>query len=199
MAAYAADLAGLLDALEIERAIVCGLSMGGYIAFELLRSFRRRVDGLVLVATRSAADSPEGKQGRMAAIQAARAGGAASVAEVMLPKVLGPAALNDAALVSTIRAMIERNPVTGLVGALAAMRDRPDSTPLLSTLGDIPTLVVAGDADRIIPSAEIRAMRDAIPGSQFRMVPSSGHLVSMEQPQLFTEALQTFVNTHLKP
>lgn len=199
MGAYAADLAGLLDALEIEKAIVCGLSMGGYVAFELLRSFRSRVAGLVLIATRALADSPEGKQARDAAIAAARAGAAASVADTMLPKVLGAAALEDPALVSSVRAMIERNSVAGLVGALSAMRDRPDSTPLLASLGDIPVLVVAGDADRIIPLAEISGMREAIPGSRWLVIPGSGHLVSMEQPEMFTEALQRFVDSVLKP
>jgi pimeloyl-ACP methyl ester carboxylesterase len=199
MGAYAADLAGLLDVLETEKAVICGLSMGGYVAFEFLRAFRSRVAGLVLVATRALADSPEGKQARDAAIAAARTGGAASVAEAMLPKVLGPAGLNDASLVSTVRRMIERNPIAGLVGALTAMRDRPDSTPLLGGLGDIPTLVVAGDADRIIPLAEISGMRDAIPGSHWRMIPGSGHLISMERPGMFTEALQGFVDSTLKP
>ena len=95
----------------------------------------------------------------------------------------------------SVRAMIEQTPVAGIIGALAAMRERPDSTPMLPALGDLPVLVVAGEQDQIIPLAEITRMRDAIPGAALRVIPKAGHLVTLEQPQQFTRALQDFLGT----
>jgi pimeloyl-ACP methyl ester carboxylesterase len=149
---YAADLAGLLDALGIEDVVLCGLSMGGYIAFEFLRHWRSRVRGLVLVDTRAGADNAEARRARDTSAASARDGGPAAIAETMLPKLLAPSTLAEQPdTVERVRQMILRTPVAGIIGALAAMRDRPDSESLLPTLGDIPTLVVVGEADTVTP------------------------------------------------
>jgi 3-oxoadipate enol-lactonase len=195
MATYAADLAALLDTLGIDQVVLCGLSMGGYVAFEFVRSHRARVKGLVLVATRAEADSPEARRNRDAAAVAARERGVGAVVEAMLPRLLAPESYANTELVQSVRGMIERTPLAGVVGALAAMRDRPDSSPLLAALGDIPVLVVAGEQDQIIPLADITRMRDAIPGAALRVIPRAGHLVTMEQPQQFTRALQDFMGS----
>jgi pimeloyl-ACP methyl ester carboxylesterase len=132
---------------------------------------------------------------RSRAAAAARERGVSAVVEAMLPKLLGPESYPNAELVQSVRAMIERTPVAGIVGALAAMRDRPDSSPLLAALGDIPVLVVAGEHDQIIPLPDITRMRDAIPGAALRVIPKAGHLVTMEQPQQLTRALQDFMGS----
>jgi 3-oxoadipate enol-lactonase len=193
MATYASDLAALLDTLGIERTVLCGLSMGGYVAFEFLRRWRNRVSGLVLIATRAEADSPEARRARDAAANEAREGGARVIAEAMLPKLLAPGATG--VLVERVRSLIAAIPVPGIVGALGAMRDRPDSTALLPTLGGLPTLVIAGGDDQLIPVSQTSAMAAAIPGARLVVAPGAAHLPTLETPSIVTDALRSFLGT----
>jgi 3-oxoadipate enol-lactonase len=193
---YAADLAALLDALGIDEVVLCGLSMGGYIAFEFLRHWRPRVRGLVLMDTRADADSAENRRGRDSAAATARDGGAEAIAEALMPKLLAPSTLNEhPETVERVRQMIVSTPVAGIVGALAAMRDRPDSEALLPTLGDIPTLVMVGDADTATPPDRARAMAKAIPGARLSIIPGAGHLPPLEQPGEVTQQLREFLGS----
>jgi 3-oxoadipate enol-lactonase len=191
MATYAADLAALLDTLGAERVVLCGLSMGGYVAFEFLRRWRERVAGLVLIATRAGPDTVEGKRARDAAAGQAREGGAAVIAEAMLPRMLAPGA--PEALVTGVRALMAATPVAGIVGALGAMRDRPDSMALLPTLADLPALVIAGGSDRLLPVSEMSALAAAIPGARLVVAPGAGHLPTLEAPSVVTDALREFL------
>jgi len=193
MATYAADLSSLLDSLGTRRVVLCGLSMGGYIAFELLRRHRERVVGLVLISTRAEADSAEGRKARDQAAGVARERGAEAIAESMLPRLLSPVSQQDQALVHRVRTMIAGAPVPGIVGALTAMRDRPDSSGLLGSLSGLPTLVLAGESDQLIPLDDVTRMHDAIPGSVLKVIPGAGHLAPMEQPTVVTQALQEFL------
>ncbi len=193
MATYASDLAALLDTLGIERTVLCGLSMGGYVVFEFLRRWRNRVSGLVLIATRAEADSPEARRARDAAANEAREGGARVIAEAMLPKLLAPGAAG--VLVERVRSLIAAIPVPGIVGALGAMRDRPDSTALLPTLGGLPTLVIAGGDDQLIPVSQTTAMAAAIPGARLVVAPGAAHLPTLETPSIVTDALRSFLGT----
>jgi YbgC/YbaW family acyl-CoA thioester hydrolase len=194
METYAADLAELLDLLGAREVVLVGLSMGGYVAFEFLRRWRGRVRGLVLMSTRAEADAPEGRLNRDASAAMAREQGAGAIAESMLPRVLGSSTLDGAAVtVERVRAMMAATPVAGIVGALAAMRDRPDSTPLLPELAGLPTLVMVGDEDVITPPAQARAMADAIPGASLVVVRSAGHLPPLERPVETTDALVAFL------
>jgi 3-oxoadipate enol-lactonase len=192
MATYAADLAALLDALGIDRVVLCGLSMGGYIAFEFVRRWRERVAALVLVDTRAEADSAEGKRSRDEAAALAREGGAAAVAETMLPKMLAPTA--PAALVDRVRGIMAAAPVAGIVGALAAMRERADSSAMLPELRGVPTLVMVGSEDRMTPPARASAMASAIPDARLIVVSGAGHLPTLEQPSIVTDALRAFLS-----
>jgi YbgC/YbaW family acyl-CoA thioester hydrolase len=195
METYASDLAALLDLLGVDDVVLVGLSMGGYVAFEFLRRWRDRVRGLVLIDTRAEADTPEGKRNRDNAAATAREQGAEAIAEAMLPKVLGASTLAAApATVERVRAMMAATTVAGIVGALGAMRDRPDSTPLLPDLAGIPALVIAGDEDEITPPAQARAMADAIPGANLVVIRSAGHLPTMERPVETTDALLAFLD-----
>jgi YbgC/YbaW family acyl-CoA thioester hydrolase len=195
MATYADDLAALLDTLGVERAVLCGLSMGGYVVFEFLRRWRGRAAGLVLVDTRAEPDGIEAKRARDAAAAQARDKGAGAIAETMLPKMFAPsAATRKPEVVERVRALMAATPVAGIVGALGALRDRPDSTPLLSTLGDLPTLVLVGADDQITPPPRAAAMAAAIPGSRFVTIPGAGHLSTIEEPAATTEALRTFLS-----
>lgn len=196
MGTYAADLAALLDALGETEVVLCGLSMGGYVAFEFLRSWRSRVRGLVLMDTRAEADSADGRRGRDAAAALAREQGSSAVAESMLPRVLNPATRQESpATVERIRAMMTATPVPGMVGALAAMRDRPESESLLPTLAGLATLIVVGESDGITPPDQARAMARAIPGARLVVIPRAGHLPPVEQPAATTEALRNFLGS----
>jgi 3-oxoadipate enol-lactonase len=191
---YATDLAGLLDALGIEDVVLCGLSMGGYIAFEFLRHWRSRVRGLVLVDTRAGADNPEARRARDTSAASARDGGPAAIAEAMLPKLLASSTLGEQPeIVDRVRQMILRTPVAGITGALAAMRDRLDSESLLSTLGDIPTLILVGESDTVTPPEEAEAMARAIPGAQLAVIRGAGHLSPLERPEEVSRRLTQFV------
>jgi 3-oxoadipate enol-lactonase len=196
MAIYAADLAALLDTLGVEEVILCGHSMGGYIAFEFLRNWRSRVRGLVLVDSRAEADSPEGRRARDVAAATAREGGAAAVAEAMLPKMLAPSTMTrQPEVVERVRAIMAGTAVAGIAGALAAMRDRPGSEALLPTLSSVPTLVVTGEADSLIPPEHARVMAQAIPGARFATIADAGHLPSVEQPAATTQILREFLGS----
>ena len=194
MSTYAEDLLALLDALGVDRYVVCGLSMGGYIAFELLRRQRDRVRGLILVDSRAEADSAEGKRARETAAAMAREGGAKAIAEAMLPRLLAPASFKESPeITERLRVQMSASPVAGIVGALTAMRDRPDSTVLLGGLGDLPTLIIVGEEDTIIPPAVAKALAASIPGAQFRVIPGAGHLPPIEQPEATTRVIGDFL------
>jgi pimeloyl-ACP methyl ester carboxylesterase len=194
MTSYAADLVALLDALGADRVVLCGLSMGGYIAFEFLRQWRERVAGLVLMDTRAQADGPEARRARDAMAALARTEGARAIAEAMLPKLLGEGTRQrDDETVARVRTMIEATPVTGIIGALEAMRDRSDSTPLLPTISGIPTLVVVGEEDRLTPPDQARSIAEAIPGARLEIVAGAGHLPPMERPPVVTEVVRRFL------
>jgi len=195
MDAYAQDVADLLEHLGVRSAVIGGVSMGGYAAFAFLRRFPNRVRALVLVDTRAGADSPQAKSARDEAIALVRLSGAAALAESMLPKLLTPETLrDDAALAGRLRTMIASQSVDGIVGALTAMRDRPDSTPMLATVA-VPTFVVCGGRDALIPPAEGKALTAAIPGAQLAVLPDAGHLPNFERPAAFNDLLLGFLKS----
>jgi 3-oxoadipate enol-lactonase len=194
MATYADDLLALLNSLGVDRVVLCGLSMGGYIAFEILRRARARVRGLILMDTRAEADSAEARKARDASLAQAREGGSAAIAAAMLPRMLAPAAATEyPALVDRVLRMMEATPVAGILGAISTLRDRPDSTPLLPSLADLPSLVVVGEEDRLTPPALSQAMADLIPDSRIIVIPGAGHLTPMERPEAVTAAMTEFL------
>jgi pimeloyl-ACP methyl ester carboxylesterase len=196
MSIYAADLAALLDVLGVDDVVLCGHSMGGYVAFEFLRQWRSRVRGLVLMDTRAEADAPEMRRARDAAAATARERGAGAIADSMLSKMLAPATLSRRPDVAErVRALMARTPVAGLVGALAAMRDRDESESLLPTLAGVPTLVVVGEGDTLIPPDQAKAMAAAIPGARLAVIPGAGHLPPVEQPEATTASLRQFLTS----
>jgi 3-oxoadipate enol-lactonase len=193
---YAADLAAILETMGVDKIVLCGLSMGGYIAFEFLRHWKSRVRGLVLMDTRAEADTPEGRRARDAAAATARESGAEAIAESMLPKLLAPATLSERPeLVERVRSMISRTPVAGIVGALAAMRDRVSSEQMLASLGDIPTLVMVGEVDSVTPPDSARAMTRLIPGARLAVISGAGHLPPIEKPEKVNDQLREFLSS----
>jgi pimeloyl-ACP methyl ester carboxylesterase len=195
MTTYADDLAALLDSLGVDEVALVGLSLGGYVAFEFVRRWRRRVRALVLMDTRSEADSAEGRRARDLAAAAVREGGPAAIADAMMPKLFAREDPKEVSGADEVRRMILASPAAGIAGALGAMRDRPDSTSLLPTLGGIPTLVVVGEDDRVTPPDTARAMAEAIPGARLQVVPGAGHLTPIEQPAVTTRLLAEFLSS----
>lgn len=193
MATYADDLVRLLDKLKVQKAVVAGMSMGGYIAFELLRRYRDRVSGLILVDTKAEADTADGKKARDAMADIARAEGAAAIAERMTPRILGRTTQQtQPQLVQQVTEMIAKAPVAGIVGALQAMRDRPDSTPLLGTIA-VPTLIVVGQEDELTPPANARTLLDAIPSAALTTIAGAGHLTPLEAPTAVSRVFAEFL------
>ncbi|MCC7358649.1 MAG: alpha/beta fold hydrolase [Anaerolineales bacterium] len=190
---YADDAARLLDALNVTQpVIVAGLSMGGYIALAFQRRHPQRVAGLILAATRAGADSAEGKAKRDEAAAAARAHGARAIVDAMLPKMLAPRTYQTRPdLVAEARALMAPTKVTGIVSALAALRDRPDATKQLATIRQ-PVLVLHGSDDQLIAPSEAEAMTRALPNSRLALLAGGGHLLNLEQPAAFNAAVRTF-------
>jgi len=194
MGIYADDLAALLDALGVNEVVLCGLSMGGYVIFEFLRRWRHRVRALILMDTRAEADSTEGRRARDTAAATARESGSEAVAQAMLPKVLASRSEELAPeLVERVLRMMAATPVAGMVGALAAMRDRHDSTGLLPTLVGLPTLVVVGEEDVLTPPEAARRMATLIPGARLVVIPGAGHVPPLERPSETTAEIREFL------
>jgi len=193
MARYADDLAAVLDALVIERATVCGQSLGGYIVFELLRRHPDRVGALVLVATKPDADTPEGQRARDQVVAQAEREGPAAFADGMLPRLLGRTTrATRPGVAEAVRQMAGGWSVPGMVGAQRAMRARPDSTETLRGLR-LPALVIGGEEDEIAPPPVVQAMGALILNAQVEIVPGAGHVVPLERPADTTRALAAFL------
>lgn len=193
--AWAEQLATFLDALDIDRAVVAGLSMGGYIALAFWRLHRDRVHALVLADTRAGADSEEGKAKRRETIALARTEGPTAVARAMLPGMVGKTTRErEPSVVAAMRAMMESASVDAIVGASEAMMQRADSTDLLATI-DVPTLIIVGEEDALTPPKEARAMHEGIRGSRLEIIPAAGHVSNVERPAAFNHVLAEFVDS----
>jgi 3-oxoadipate enol-lactonase len=192
MEQHADDLAALLEHLKVRRAVVVGLSMGGYVAFAFWRRYSAQVQGLILADTRAEPDSAAARAGRNAAKDRIKQTGAAAYAEEMLPRLLAPTSLADAKIARAARKMMAEQPVEGIIGALGGLRDRADSRPTLSTI-TVSTLVIAGEADVITPPTDAQAMAAAIPGARLVVIPKAGHLSPLENPRAFNAAVRAFL------
>jgi 3-oxoadipate enol-lactonase len=190
---YADDLVGFMDTLHLERAVVAGLSMGGYVAFAMWRRHPTRIRGLVLVNTRAGADSDEARQKRRSLMTLAREQGSAAIADSTLTGMLGKTTrARRPDIVNEVHRMISSAPTEGVIGALQAMIDRPDSSETLRTI-DVPVLVVTGDEDAIIPIEDVQSMQAAIRGSSLEVIAGAGHLSNLERPAAFNHVVSEFL------
>ena len=189
------DCAGVLEALKVDQpVVVCGLSMGGYVSFAFYRRHSEKVAGLILTATRAGADSEEAKINRDKAALLTEKNGTQSVIDSMLPIILAPQTYREKPeLVSQVARIMEKTSTSGMVSALKGMKSRPDSTPTLGQI-KVPTLIIHGADDRIIPLSDSEAMHTAIPDSQLEVIPDAGHLPNLEQAQLFNQAVESFLS-----
>ncbi len=190
---YADDIAALMDAERVDRAVIAGLSMGGYVALAFWRRHPKRVRALVLADTRAGADSEEGRRKRQEMILLVRERGSGAVAGAMIGGMVGKSTREKSPEIGdAVHSMMASAPVEGVVGALQAMMERPDSTPTLPTI-DVPTLVVVGEEDTLIPVSESRALHAAIRGSRLEVIAGAGHVSNMERPAAFNHVLSEFL------
>jgi pimeloyl-ACP methyl ester carboxylesterase len=186
----AQDLRALLQHVRVERAAVVGLSMGGYLAFELYREQPALFRGLVLADTRAAPDGDEARTNRERFAKTALERGLTWVADEMIPKLLRPQP--EPAVVKEVRSLVAEGTPAGVAAAQRGMARRPDSTPTLATIA-CPTLVVTGEEDTLIPPAEAEKMAKAVKGARLVKVKAAGHLPNLENPADFNKALEEFV------
>lgn len=165
-----------------------GLSMGGYIALEILRQAPDRVMKLALLDTSARADTPEQTEKRLGLIRRANEGGYDGVMADILPNLLHPEHRNDAALIGVMTRMGHVVGANGFARQQGAIIGRIDSRPSLSAI-NVPTLVLVGDQDGVTPPEHAREMADTIPGAHLAIVPDAGHISTLEQPEAVTSAL----------
>lgn len=191
-------LAALLDQLGLDRVILGGLSMGGYLCFAFWRRHPRRVRALALADTRAGADDVDGKAKRTAMQELVREQGVGAVAERMITGMVGRTTREERPdVVATLDAMMRRARVPAIVDALTLLRERPDSTMTLGTI-DVPTLILCGEEDALTPLKESEAMHAAIAGSRLEVVPRAGHASNLEDPATFNRLLSGFASATIR-
>ncbi len=193
MEQYADDLARLLDALEVESAVVGGLSMGGYVALALVRRHPDRVRALLLVDTRAEADTEEAREKRGATAALVREGGAPLWIDELLPQLLSEETLRERPeVVERLRRIMQAAHPDSIAAALAGMAGRPDSRDLLPRIR-VPTVVIVGAHDAITPPEAAEATARAIPGARLVVIAGAGHVSSLERPEEFNRVAREFL------
>jgi pimeloyl-ACP methyl ester carboxylesterase len=191
----AEDVAALLDELNLGRVRICGLSMGGYVAFEFFRKYPERVRALVLADTRPQADTEDGRRTREETAQRVLKEGMAPVVESMLPKLLSAGTRERGGeVLESVRALMLGTSPEGAAAALRAMALRRDQTELLPSI-NVPTLILVGNEDAVTPPADAEAMNAKIEGSRLVVIEGAGHLSNVERPSEFNRALVEFLRS----
>ncbi|HZJ23256.1 MAG TPA: alpha/beta hydrolase [Anaerolineales bacterium] len=180
---YASDIAGLLDQLGIQKAVIAGHSMGGYVALAFASLYPARVSGLALISSQVLADPPDRKEGRYKSAADVAEKGIGDVVEAMTSKFT-----SDARLQTIARSIMEKQKPGAYIGALKAMAERTDSTSLLSTF-KFPVMVVHGEADALIPVARAHEVKAALPDSYYVELKDTGHVPMLEAAKETAEAL----------
>lgn len=195
MVMFADDVAGLMDRLGIRQAVLCGLSMGGYVAFAFARKYPERVRGLILADTHPGADTPEAKANRENVALLAERQGTGAIADLQLPRLLSDYTRQYHPEVERrVRQLIDSATPQGIAAASRGMAVRTDSNDQLAQI-TYPTLVVVGEEDALTPIQVARDYAAHIPNAQFVSIPHAGHLSNLEQPHAFIQAVRLFLST----
>jgi 3-oxoadipate enol-lactonase len=191
---HADDVLALVQELGAGPAVLAGLSMGGYIAFECWRRQPTAIRALVFADTRAEADTDEGRARRVALQDVAAREGTGAVLNAMLPGLLGATThTSNPHLAVEVRRWAAETEAEGVIDALEALRTRPDSRATLPTI-DCPTLVVVGEEDTLTPPALSRVIADGINGARLVQLPQAGHLSNVEQSDAFSSALTNWLH-----
>jgi 3-oxoadipate enol-lactonase len=192
MDAFAAQGKAVLDELGIDKAVITGLSMGGYAAFAFLRRYPEAVTGLILADTRAEADAPENIEKRTGQQATIKEQGPSALTEGLLGALLGqPTRDKKPDVVENVKGLMD-NPGSGYIGALEAMKGRPDSTGDLAGIS-VPTLVIVGENDTLTPPDLSRKIHEHVGGSRLVVIPEAGHLSNLEAPEAFNGAVAEFL------
>lgn len=190
---FADDLIQFMDELKIEKAIICGLSMGGYIVLNAQKRFPERFTALILADTQCIADTPEVKKNRYKTIDEIEANGLVDFTEGFTKKVFHPESLtNKKEVVEDLRRVIFSNSQSSIVRGLAALAERSETCSTLRNIS-IPTLIICGDEDQVTPIEKSESMKSSIAGSKLAVIENAGHVSNLEQPHEFAKALSDFL------
>ncbi|PYS45579.1 MAG: alpha/beta hydrolase [Acidobacteria bacterium] len=194
MGEMAEDVARLLDELQIERATLGGLSMGGYVAFAFYRQFQSRVRALILADTRPQSDTEEVRANRLSQAQKILKEGMQSIADDFMKKVLTPATISQKPLITErVREMIVTTKAQGAASALRGMAERRDHTNFLPEI-IAPTLIIVGSEDKLTPPVDAKLMHREIRGSRLEIIEGASHLSNLEEPEQFNRAIKDFLD-----
>ena len=192
MERWAGEVKAVLDELGLDKVVLVGLSMGGYLAFECLRRFPERFSAIVLADTKAEADPPEGVEKRTSQQGMVRDGKRDELIGALVGALLGDATTSKKPdVVEKVKTLMD-NPPAGFIGALESMKNRPDSAAELSAI-KVPTLIIVGENDAVTPPDASRKMHENISGSRLVVLPESGHLSNLEAPEAFNGALAEFL------
>jgi 3-oxoadipate enol-lactonase len=192
--AHVDDLVGLMDFLKIPKAVLVGLSMGGYVTLRALERNPERFIAAVLCDTRSEADTNEGKIKRFSGVRTVKQEGPATFADTFVRAVFAEESFTtNPGAVRMIHGIISHTPALSIAGTLLALASRTDTTESLQHIS-IPTLILVGEKDTLTPPAAARSMHERIPGSELRIIPRAGHMSNLENPGIFNDALLSFLN-----
>ena len=196
MEQYADDLAALLDELSAdEPVILCGLSMGGYIAWQFQQKFPERLRALILCDTRAIADTSEGVENRKRLAKMVIENGSAAVASAMLPNLFSPVTSDrQKTSIDELRTTIAATSPQGIAAASLGMAERPDVTSLLSSI-ETPTLLIVGEDDGISTPEEMKTIADAMPNASLEVIPEAGHMSPLENPDSVNAAVREFLQS----
>ncbi|MBL7685746.1 MAG: alpha/beta fold hydrolase [Deltaproteobacteria bacterium] len=187
------DLISKMNHLKMKKVILCGLSMGGYVALRTVEKYPQRVSALILADTKSTPDGNEAKIKRSESIQLILKKGLKSYVDVFLKGVLSEKNLKNKLLVSSLKKMILQNSKEGICAALMGLAARTDTTSSLSHI-QVPTLILVGDEDRLTPLSDAQTMKKKIKKAQLKVIPA-GHLSHLENPEAFNRCLVDFLNS----
>jgi pimeloyl-ACP methyl ester carboxylesterase len=188
----ARDVLAWLDARQVKKAVIMGHSMGGYVALATWKRQPERFLALGLIASHAGADTEEGRQGRYKLVDKVAAEGSQAAAAALLPKLFAPGSSAEVPTFDQVRQMILQTPVAGIIGSLQGMAVRPDSTSILANVR-VPTLIVAGSRDQIIPLEKAKSLAATLPMATLALVDNAGHMPMLEQPQATTTAIRQFL------
>jgi 3-oxoadipate enol-lactonase len=188
------DLINLLDHLVIEKTILCGLSMGGYIALRAYERHPDRFKALVLCDTKSEPDSNEAKLKRSATVRNVKTNGVAPFADEFAVSIFAPQTFQKhPEIVESIKEIIKSNSPIGICGASLALGCRTDTTPALPGI-NVPTLLLVGEHDKLTPPAVVEAMHKRISGSAYYVIPEAAHMSNLENAPESNRYLIEFLN-----
>jgi pimeloyl-ACP methyl ester carboxylesterase len=193
---YAADLDALCRELKVGKTVWAGISIGGYILFELWRRHPERIRAMAILASKATADTPEAKAVRVQSADEVMQRGVSSFLDAQVPKLLGETTQRSRRdVVDAARHTMRFAAPAGIAMAQRGMAERPDSVPTLGGIA-VPVQLVGGEEDTLAPRAEIERIQAGIRGSALAMVPKAGHYVCREQPEETFHILRTFCERH---